>query len=259
MTFDENTYLLIDQYLQGVMDDSARNTFEDRMRNEPDLAEEVRLHEELINHFSEEWSTGRVSFNSPEAQAYIQFLQSDEADRIKNLIEEGEHQYFHNQPKNWTKLLIAASVTFFLIASVIIYSLVSSAKPDYDQYYSWNELPSLTERSSENTDLARVEVDFRQGDFQKVIDQLSEPKSSSEYFYLAVSQFELGRTESALQTLDKLLQSNLLDRNQAHWYKALIYLRQQQNEQAKRELNIVVNDDTKAFDTEASLILDDLD
>jgi tetratricopeptide (TPR) repeat protein len=53
---------------------------------------------------------------------------------------------------------------------------------------------------------------------------------------------ELENYREAIQTFDKLRNSNTLDNHKAYWYTALVYLKQNNAENAKKVLQTLVQD-----------------
>ena len=262
MTWDEKTYQQIDSYLQDVMSRDEKSAFEKRMDEDPDLAEEVKIHEAMHAHFRVDAKVGDTAGLSEAGIAYADFLKSSEGIKSKVKIAQAEAAYFRNKKSNRVRFWVAASISVVLLLTAILYNPVENSGADYQRYYAWNELPSLTERSNGGLDHRSQIVDFfnkKEYESALKIMEVNPPESTPEYLYKAISQFETGNSHAAQETLDLLLASDLLDRHHAHWYKALIYLKMEKNLLAGKELELILSDDTKWMDTEARELLEDLE
>jgi tetratricopeptide (TPR) repeat protein len=103
----------------------------------------------------------------------------------------------------------------------------------YNDYSSWDNLPSFSEKSAVNNDpRLLLEKAFNTQQYEDVISLSDSILSNTQtlepnvLLYQGIAQLELDRFEDAIQTFPNLSKSNALDAHKGYWYIALVYAKQ---------------------------------
>ena len=243
MKFDDQTYQLIHDYLLGNLLGEQRDAFENRLANEPDLAEEVEINRLMMDSWNGE--PIQPGINSDLFNQYLEFLKSEEAEQYRQLLHEADLTYQVTEKRtNYIIYGIAASVLLVSFAWIFYLFIDNTNSKEIASFYQWEELPSLTERNSVNA-LAKAEASFKSGDYQSALTIFQEWQSKHEpdanvFIYKGVCYFELQQYDLALHTFENLANSNLLDSQLANWYLALTYLKIGNEAMARKQLKIIL-------------------
>ncbi len=239
MKFDEQTYDLIHDYLAGEMSEVQKAAFEERLRNEPELAEEVKSNRLMINAWNNE-PIQHPSENDLYGHA-LRFLKSDEAEKYRQAIQDGDTSY-HSKKKS-RPIYYAAAATILIISFIgILFFFTKDSATELTAFYQWDDLPSLTERSVSG-ELADAEKSFRNGDYETTLqiltqEQENQERNASLFIYIGICHLELQQYEQALEIFTLFSNSNLLDKHQAHWYLTLTHLKMGNQALAIEQLDI---------------------
>jgi len=133
------------------------------------------------------------------------------------------------------------------------------------KHYNLNDLPSLAKRSDANNDLTKGMNAFKIKEYKKALyffGKINEKyilKNPSLFLYVGVANLELNKNEKAINTFDKLINSNLLDASKGYWFKALVYLKSKNVVKAKETLLIIASNKSNYKYKEAKSILEKLE
>ena len=118
----------------------------------------------------------------------------------------------------------------------------------YAEYSDYSNLPSFVSRGEVGTDsLYNAENLFKENKYKEALDIFqsqinTSTNTGSVYIYTGLSQIELEQYKQAENTFDTLIESNLLDAEKGYWYKALLYLKQDNHEKAISILKVIVSE-----------------
>ncbi len=243
MSINDDT--LIENYLLGKLSGEERSLFEQRLENDPEFNKKFRFEKQLFETLDpEDWSFSEAD-SSDEISAYKKLFASEKTKIIKKAIGEANTQYKRDRKinrRNW--LLYSSAAIIAILISVFTWY---DSGPSMEQLYSDNldleDLPSLVTRGEDNPeDLIRAQQLFEGRQYLKTIEILNTSLKSSKknlaakYQYLGISQMELNYTDDAENTFTLLIESNLIDAQKGHWYKALLYLKMKDSEKAIKTL-----------------------
>ena len=97
----------------------------------------------------------------------------------------------------------------------------------------------------EMTIFSLAQTSFEDNNYKRVIELLSpildSTKNSNVFLYVAISNTEIGAFSKAEETLNKLISSNLLDNQKGYWFKSLLYVKSNQLEKSKQELQRIID------------------
>ncbi|MEM9339409.1 MAG: tetratricopeptide repeat protein [Bacteroidota bacterium] len=265
MKMDDTTYQLIEDYLDERLDEVAVADFEKRLEEDSSLAEEVATQKEIRLYLGNDDSLS-IEKDPLEMKKYIDFFNSQEALSYKNELADARDHYTNavTNKKPLLPYLVAASLVLIAVFALTVIFSGDDTK-DVASFYTWEELPSFYVRSEQSSRLSLGEESFKEKKYDQAFAIFQSELADSDlqnadvYLYLSLSQFELGKHTEALQTLDDLLATDLLDRYKARWYKALIYFSLNEKPNAKMELEHMLSDQFTFFDERAKTLLDLVD
>ncbi|MEM9820529.1 MAG: hypothetical protein AAF985_05635 [Bacteroidota bacterium] len=243
-------YEQIDQYLMGQLQGESLRLFEQQLEGDPDLANEVKERRKSLDVLED-----------------IGDLQLKE--RIQNI----HNRVLDQQPAStsteksigrirplYTWLALAASV-LLLLAAGMWWS--TTPTPDAQQLFAqhYEAYPiSFTSRAGENdTKLADASRYYREGAFEKVIGPLESVLADSintkAKLALGIAELELNHFAKAIQHFDDLINAkDPLYEEQALWFKALTYLKQNDLDNCAQQLK-QLDQDRFSFKRQAALDL----
>lgn len=224
---------LIEDYLSGKLSAEDKKKFRARLLNDPVFNQEFQELKEIRLHVRQK---SRVD--------------------IKNLFDEietniGKEETTKDQTVMKKAISIAASIV--LIAAISYIGLSDFSQPTneslFDEHFTtYHSLNGQVRGTMEET-LTLKDKAFRTydaGDFFSSEEMLStlvaaEP-SAMNYFYLGMSQLEIGKTEEAIKNLNTVINNYNSFNDQAKWYLALSLLKAEEEDATLGALaNIIVN------------------
>ena len=247
---DKHTIQLIDDYLAARMTPSQREQFAQRLATDSHLQQELQFRQELYTMMgSKDWPLADSEANSAAVKAIRDELNSgalkDASHHIKlaaaSYIEKKSRPKLGIQP--WVSIaLVAASV-----ALVFILTQNNSFADYYNDYHSWDDLPSMVEKGSQNL-LVQGELLFNEGNFQEVVHHYEAAYSNDQVWhpnallYTAAAYEELAQYDKAHLVYDRLIDSDALESSRGLWFKAMLYLKQEDRRNCLRILKLITAD-----------------
>ncbi len=235
----------VEAYLTNRMSAEERLRFEQRCEEEPDLGASVDETQILLDGIRYAASAR----SKEEVLAQLQRYTGGEEEREATRFEIG--RFTRSKQMNWSMVAIAASALLLIGLGLFLFNNVRPASPDqiFAEYYE--TFPNLEVR---NVRGSQSQLDQRwqayraydQEDFEEAERLLgdwtsSEAGTDADLFYLALTQMELNKWESALQGLQKVDEAGGKYAMEAKWYMGLTYLKLDQKEKAKAALQEVLH------------------
>lgn len=258
----EEDDILIERFLNGELSEEEHRAFLERMESDADFKERVTLEKQLHESLDENSWSFLEEDDNPEVKELEAILKSEESQKIKRSIADAQADYQnsdennsgdaiafkkpHSQKKKLWLYVAAAAVLVFFVVNVFMLKPKSNEEL-FSKYIQKTDLFALVDRGYVDNDslLSQAQDYFNNKDYQEVADILSQivdsSKNSNIYIYLAISQMELNEFDKAEETLNKLILSRLLDAQKAYWFKSLLYLKSDQVEKSKKELQIIID------------------
>lgn len=213
---------LFEDYLSNTLSENEKEAFE------------IRLSSELI--FKENF----LAYKNTNEMLSQKF---DDTDRIafKNILAQQSDVFF--KPKEATKKSFSfykyAAVVVLLISAISFY-IMNSERPSYADYSDFESI-SLTQRSSANELVKKAEDAFNSKSFENASTYLKEliaqePDNQELKLYLGIALIEINNFSGAFENLTSVASGNSVYKYEAHWYIALSYLKQNQYDKVKAEL-----------------------
>lgn len=268
-----NEYLEdIDRYLNGDMNDSEKKNFEERISSNSEMASALNFEKEMRMIYSEdEWSTlNRSVLNSDRAKAMKSYLQSDEITTIKETISNviADNRKTYSRKSFIKQLAVAASI---LLISTISYFSIKSNGTDFESIINeeYKNLPSLVNRSEsadsrlvegqqyfENKDYKNAIISFNE--YQKISSESAATNSIS-YVYNGLSYLGINDYTNAIEQFNLLENSKSFQAKKAEWYKALVYLKQNNKELLREALEGITSNSSNYNYSKAKELLNEIE
>jgi len=236
MNFDAETYETIENYLTDNLQGTLRSDFEQRLKTDKALAEEVALHEKLYDHIAI-----KTALKSDEAHAF--------QGKLNNALAEHKHKNSENnniRRINWKPLAIAASISlligFFLFKN---YNTAPTPLALYDNYAK-HETLALVSKGAEDHNFSEIATAFQQDNYnlthKKISMALQElPQNHPHWFSLkltqGICQLELDKVGDAQTIFKELSKADHPDAPKADWYLVLAYLKKGNTELAAQVID----------------------
>ncbi|SEM20258.1 TPR repeat-containing protein [Aquimarina amphilecti] len=255
----------IDAYLRDELSIEEKALFEQSLKNNPELLHEFRIHQELFALTDESvWINESFIPSEEEVKEVETYFRSTEAKKLKNTIAQAQINYqkgnrfsFFNN-RLFLPILAAASIA--LIVILYTFNSNNSTRDLYVEHSRWKDLPSLTSRSDENQ-LAEGQKMFEQKKYQESYSlfknyvENNDQTSPSVLVYVGLSALELNKYEEAISYFDRLISSDAVDQSKGYWYKALVYLKQDNEDRAILILENILLDEQNYNFNKAKVLL----
>jgi tetratricopeptide (TPR) repeat protein len=240
--------ILIENYLKNTLSESDELDFIKRMSNDSGFKEKVTFEKQLLETLNENnWS---FSENNPsnEVKDLEDVFKSDDVRKIKEAISIAHKEYVSNGKSN-NKFIYFAAASVAVLFSVysLFFTVNQSPNELYAEYIKTNELYSNISRGEEALldGLAPAELNFKKKNYDKAlpvfIKELSKDENNASlYLYVTISQIELNQFSEAEETLNVLINSDLIDAEKGYWYKSLLFVKSNQLEKAKKQLEFII-------------------
>ncbi len=239
-------------YVFGKMSKDEIDLFEKSMDSDSVLKEEVLLRKSLYHSFNEaSWDSIENKPEYQEIQLLKKKLRDDDFKTASDSIRNAEKTYLQQQIKKTSKVklyykLMAVSAIVILFITLPFLNQTNSTDL-YNDYANWNELPSSIEKGvTNNATSIEGEVFYNSKQYSEAISSLeanlnnSDKQNTYDLLYLGASYFQTNELEQAHLIFDDLIKSNTLQSSYGYWFKLLMYLNVDDLLQAKKMLNIIL-------------------
>lgn len=214
---DEKTMLIFDDYLQGALSLQEQKDLEQRIQNEPELADAFTIFKDLNGHLEHTYSQERSDF-----KAQLETIGNTHFKKTTT-VETKETKVIRFTPLRY---LVAASV-IFLFGFIMWMQLRA---PSYSDYPVDQEI-SLTIRTEGELAFAKAEKAFNAGAYEEAIlffnSILSNTPNNAEVsYYKAIALVELNNFSEADTIFSRIANGNSVFKYKALWGEALSKLKQ---------------------------------
>lgn len=240
----------IDSYLNNTMSIDERLLFEQEMKDNIDLKEDVLLQKSISEVvFNHNLSHIEDPSKDQELATIKKTLEKENYQNYNRNIEKAASVY--SKKKGKRKFLyvgsIAAAVLVFI--AVLLVPNEASFETIYAEYSNWNELTSYVEQSESQDEFPKGELLYKEKKYTEAIqffETYTEDPNTTLYAagltYLGASYFKENHYDKAIKTYDVLIHSDSYDNSKGYWYKLLIYLKQKDVAQVKATIQIILSD-----------------
>ena len=245
--FKDQDILLIEKYLRNELESDLVKELEQKLGSD---AEFKKLYDQEKTVFD--------------------YLKSQGNKDLKNYLVQVEkeiNQSSLKRPSKSLRLILAIIAAIGLIfGTLLFYNNCNSLTPNklYAEYFSTypNDLVSL-ERSSNDiqpSSLQNAMIAYQKGEFAEAEKLFAQQTNSEDIdrigFYRAICQIQLGDTQSALNEFNRLSKLDNFEYEEGvRWYFALAYLKASDVENAKLQLQNIIDTNQKYQRTAAQNLL----
>ena len=234
----------IEQYRFGPMSESERLEFEQELIKNPKLNHEFQLDVEIEESLKQ--------YDVIDLRRKIFRTMNEEKAKLRLPVKKSYHSKWY---------LVAASITFLVLLGGA-YHLMKPVKYTnnnlFAMYYTGENAHNLTRSAGNNNDEAMSK--YREADFSGALVLFNEildkdPNNIYIRYYMGLSCIETGQNGKAIKEFKYIIdQKNNLFIENAQWYLALTYLKDNQVKEAKSLLGQIINS-SNPHNKEASQIL----
>ncbi|WP_420574145.1 tetratricopeptide repeat protein [Kordia sp.] len=256
----------LERYLKGEMTGIELRMFEDKLKGDEELREELRLQIELSEALDNEsdFSIFKEKLNRDEVDKLKTKLRSKEYQDLSASIRNAEKVYFSEKDKvrpfqKYYRYLAIAGV-IILFFSIYFTQITSSYSSYYDEYVDWSTLPSFVEKGNLNA-FSKGEIAFKKEDYKTAIEQFTQVQTTDELYifslqYLGASYDKLDENDKAIATFQKLADLNTsYESSKGSWYEAMMHLKMDNKEKAIYVLNTYIDNPNNFNYSEAKVLL----
>ncbi len=256
----------IEAYLGGTLPAEEALLFEQEMKTNPVLLEEVELSRQINHYLKGDMEMGKLPENEY-TQKLRAYLRSEEAEKVKASLQKAEQDYnnLKKPTKNKNYLLVAATIALLLI-STVGYNFFGKQNPEklYTQYYTTSDLPSVINRDEDASMFEVGVLAFNKNEYASALSsfenyiETENPIDYSVFLYSGIAHLEMNELENAIADFDRVTLSNSIDSSKGRWFKALAYLKVKETEKAKNVLTEIVKSSSNFNYNKAKELLEEL-
>lgn len=241
MVNDQELFEKIEAYLDNMLPEKERSEFEGRLTLDEDLASEV--------------SKQRIIKEGLENPQTLDFQHKLNKIKEERRAEQDTPTY---TMKTWHK--VAAVISLLIVASIVFFQVNKNSNDDFfNEYYSLYEVQKI-QRGTEAVDKSIAPFKYYvNGEYVQAIAAFIPLKAGDVYdrneisIYLGNSYLNIDSTQLAIETFSEVNKESAYY-DDALWYLALSYLKQDEPENAKNTLSILLSQNT-IYDEPASDLL----
>lgn len=229
----EKDYKLIEDYLNGKLDQNQVALFEKRLNDDPAFAEAFQL-EKSMNIFLVKENNKNQLLPQLESLGEKHFQTA----KVKSLQS--------NRRWLYSGLAVAASIALLIFALNGFFQ-----KSLYEQYANHQAL-NLIEKSEASPNAAQAQNEFNANDFQSAYKSLDlylnqHPEDTKAFLAKGITALETGQYEEALSIFNQIHSENSALKTNGTWYLALTYLKQDKLENARTYLLLIPESENFLF------------
>lgn len=238
---NEERYILFDQYLQGEMTVEEKDSFEQHLSHDHELALEFE------------------TFKEVESQLKNKFEQEEETVAFKQNLSTISGKHFNN---NKPKVVLMRPWYYAAAASIIILFglfFFDYNNPSFEDYNN-PETASFVERGDANATLKEAQTAFNDGRYAEAIplfeEILKEKKTPEIQYFYGISLVEVNKYPKAEVVFNELIAGTSVYKEKTKWNLALSKLKQKKYASCKEILQTISQDYENYDDVEH--LLDEL-
>lgn len=242
--------ILIERFLRNQLSESEQKQVLERIETDAAFKEKVDFERELLESLNEDDWHFIENYNKEQVEEYTSILRTKELidlkEELKRVNEKHKEDVSTPNRFNWKRVLVSSAAVLAIMFSIYLFTNNSTTEELYVEYLNVSDLPSLVSRDDTSNQLTKAQELFEAAKYSETLTILNKAMTSEEdnaslLLYKGISEMELNRFAKANTTFNTLISSNLLDAQKGHWYKALLYLKQGDEENAKATLETIVS------------------
>gem|GEM_PF-5312885 len=205
---------LIDQYINGSLDESARKAFEERLETDPDFAKQYK---EIISL--------KAGVRLSHLEDKLDFLKKVEADKSAKDTKVVDINASANRPM--LKWLAAAAIA--LLFGILLWQSGQSDPLSSQELFAENFIPDEnifdgTTRGDANRSECYNNYSLKRWDetIACILELISSEETDIDFYYLGISYLSKDMPKEAITSFDKIVAApDGISQNRIFWYKGL--------------------------------------
>ena len=238
---DNPKYELIARYLEGDLNAEELHDFEEKLKNDVEFSEDVRLYQEIENSLEQDFDNANSEDELRKTLKKLAQKNNSTSNQTKVFV-----------LRHYSKWLVAASIA--LVAGLFFFRNTTPTYADYNQHQKME----ISVRGSSSEMLVKAQEAFNKKDYHLANVHLSR---LSEYYkdnaelqlYYGISLLETDQYDLANIVFTNIAKSSSILKDEAHWYLALTALKQKDNKTCKKYL-LKIPEESEFYDRAKSLI-----
>lgn len=232
-------YTEIDKYFNGELTEKELLLFKEKLKNDTDFANEVKLYQEIESKLTSKMSNQKEENDLRNTLEDLSLVFSENKKKEKR-EEKKESKIF--SIKRYSKYMVAASV--ILVATIFLWK--NSFNPIYSDFAK-HESIDLVVRGNSDKHLINAQDAFNSKDYAEAEKEfrallyLDRTKVELQ-LYLGICLLEQNEYEKAESILEKIQKGNSVYKYKAIWYLALSKLKQKDYVACKMYLDLIPKD-----------------
>jgi hypothetical protein len=249
---DKNTIQQIDDFIADQMTPEQRKLFLQRISEDQSLQQEVAFRQELYTMMgSADWPLHDVEDQLEGVKELRDTLRSKNLEEASVNIKKAAAAYHQKKSSPTRKLRPWIPIAIAAACIAIIFTIVpsnNSLSDYYNDYHSWDQLPSNIEKANEQSALTKGEVLFNNKQYKETINLLEASFTGDEQLqpnvllYKAAAYQELKQYDKAHAVYNQLIATTSLEQSRGLWFKCMLYLKQEDLENTIRLLATITSD-----------------
>ena len=225
-------YDIINRYLDGELNDGEKKAFEDQLKQNAALKDEVDLLREVNETLQ------------------MKLYPDENEVALRNSLEELSGDFFKPRakvvPLKQLRRWMAAAVVV-IVAAVSMLLLIPGKKDLYKQY-AYIQMPPVAQRGTPaDSLLLQAREDFNNKKFAVSLSSFEailkvDPQNSFANYFYAIALLEDGQIEQSRKELEVLYEGASVFRYDAAFYMALSYLKEKDKDRCREWLNKIPED-----------------
>lgn len=233
---------IFDSYISGKLSETARKNFENSLESDIELKSEFEEYLHIINGIRE-----------------------FEHERLKIVMKDHKSKVLHSS--NWKSIrnvaAAAAIILVLVIPGYVIFRTTTFPTRLVKEFYIEDPGIPVTMGASSNPLLEQAMIDYKDKQFEKsllIISQLlaTFPENDTLNYYAGLCNFELGKTEPAIENLEKLAEIGSVYYYPAKYNLGLLYIKNQDIPKARQMFELVSDGDKGTLKEKACELLERL-
>lgn len=249
MKLTDTQYENIQKYLDNELTDSELSAFEQEIKTNELLAQEIDLFKKLPDYIGEGQSPENdLETEHPQFKAYLKEFLSEDSKALTLELETMGAAYLQSEDKddkkvkslsiNW-RVFSAAAVLLILLGGTWFLMKPEDSAKLYSSYVE-HEAIILNQRGSNDETAKIAETLYNQGKYKEAI-PLLKALNEAELNYdlvlaLGVAYLELDDFSNALAQFESISQSDAIIKDKSLWYEAVTHLKQDNRELSLQKL-----------------------
>jgi tetratricopeptide (TPR) repeat protein len=225
----------IESYLNGSMPEEERRLFEERLKNDPELAETFRVYQGI--------------------ESSMQTKPGNEEDEkaLRLSLSQLGKEHFKPEPAVTRRLFTAwQAVAAIFVGAVAVVTVMwfvrhNHSQDLYNKYAKYDLVEPGVRGGGTDTLAVRAAAAYNAGEYITALPLLEkyiakDPSDTEMLLALGVCYLERSRYGQALQVFNTISSGKTVFVNQAKWFRALTYLKQKNYEECRRALQTIPPD-----------------